>query len=299
VRVSLYECQEFCSAISQKAHSYIISTLLTAILLAVLIRGKYPVLTLPNHCNATSDDESERSNSNGQRVRAYAFAPPPVLDRASTLACRHYVTSIVNNSDIIPRSSLTNLDVLLTVLEAVRSRLVELGMNPGNSSIASTIALFRKLSEGTNGDLLLDPIELQKVLEEAVAEASLGDGENDRFYWDEEFGHHLFVPGKLLMMHESWSMAAKTTKDVGSSEKVNDAGPSHSSPNERNNDSQGDKDKSQPGRNDNPLVFHAMWTNGTDAVLKGFEIGAGSGMVADHLTSSYERGLAMLERTCA
>jgi len=218
----------------------------TAVLLAVLIRGRYPVLAVPNRFDGTSNDDGAERRSDefniGQRVRAYAFAPPPVLDRGSALACRHYVTSIVNISDIIPRSSMTNLDVLLTVLEAVRRRLVEAGMNPGSSSgggsqsrIASAMALFRKLSEGAEGDLLLDPAELQNISKEAVAEASLGDGENDGFYWDEEFNHHLFVPGKLLMMHEPWLCAiSKTTDDdIGISKEENGAGSPRSSPSKR------------------------------------------------------------------
>ncbi|KAL9183383.1 hypothetical protein ACHAXT_005170 [Thalassiosira profunda] len=255
----------------------------TAALLAVLVRGRYPELAVPNQCNTSDDSEMSR-----ERVCAYAFAPPPTLDRASSLACSHYIVSVANNSDIIPRSSLCNLDVFLTVLEAVRSRLVEVGMNPGGSArssdgprrnaIASTLALFRKLSEGTKGDLLLDPSELQCVWKEAVSEASLGDGEADTTYWDAEFGHHLFVPGKLLMMHESWSNTV--------SEKVDGDDPAHLPASENEQDD----------RNSNTSpAFHAMWTNGTNTALKGFEVGAGAGMATDHLTTSYERGLALLQ----
>ena len=236
----------------------------------------------------------------GERVRAYAFAPPPVLDRESSLACRHYVTSVINGSDIIPRSSLTNLDVFLTVLEAVRSRLVEVGMNPGwcakkarqqhptaktTNAIASTIALFYKLCEGTEGDLLLDPAELRLILEEAIAEASLGDGEEDKFYWDEEFGHHLFVPGKLLLMYETWSTTFPTecaNEDVSS---VEANGGLISMP---TNDAQVRSDHEGRGKGQQ---FHATWTDGTNSALKCFELGAGSGMVTDHLTSSYQRSL--------
>eukprot|EP00578_Thalassiosira_sp_NH16_P025470 CAMPEP_0181097612 /NCGR_PEP_ID=MMETSP1071-20121207/11663_1 /TAXON_ID=35127 /ORGANISM="Thalassiosira sp., Strain NH16" /LENGTH=977 /DNA_ID=CAMNT_0023180107 /DNA_START=11 /DNA_END=2940 /DNA_ORIENTATION=- len=266
----------------------------TAVLLAVLIRGRYPALTeLTGDCRGMSCDGDGPLGSDDvflskQRVRAYAFAPPPVLDQESALACQHYVISIVNNSDIIPRSSLTNLDVFLTILEAVRSRLVEAGMNPGSSTrnnessskpktsvMASTMALFRKLSEGTNGDLLLEPVSLQKLWEEAVAEASLG--ESDGCYWDKEFGHHLFAPGKLLMMYESWS------KHTTPSETADSVGQLHSLPPlENGRASQGIEETQTP-------KFHAIWTDGTAAAMKGFEIGAGSSMVTDHLTTSYQR----------
>ena len=228
-------------------------------LLAVLIRGKYPLLT-----------ERRSSSLHGERVRAYAFAPPPVLDRSSALACRHYIISVVNNSDIIPRSSLSNLDAFLTILEAVRHQLMTKGMNPTGSNekrnaLASTMALFRKLSEGTRGDLLLDPAELQAICVKAMAEASLGDGEDDISYWDKEFGHHLFVPGKLLLMHETWSSFDSTTLD----------------------------------NKDSP-AFNAAWTDGTHTPLKGFDLAACGGMATDHLTMSYERALGLIEQTlCA
>jgi hypothetical protein len=91
------------------------------------------------------------------------------------------------------------------MLEAVRARLLDLGMNPdGNNKsypkgsgndfcqkpkniFASLVALFHKLSEGTEGNLLIDPLELQEVLDEAVADASLGD---DGIFWSYE-GDHL------------------------------------------------------------------------------------------------------------
>jgi hypothetical protein len=38
-------------------------------------------------------------------------------------------------------------------------------------------------------------------------------------------------------------------------------------------------------------AFHSVWTDGTVLALWGFEIGAGSGMVTDHLTSSYQQSL--------
>ena len=220
-----------------------------------------------------------------ERVQAYAYAPPPTLDRSSSLACSHYVTSIVFNSDIIPRSSLTNLDIFLTMLEAVRGRLEEVDMNPGSSkpktnAIASTVALFRKLSEGIDGELLIEPNQLQKLWKEAVEEASIGDGEEDTCYWDAEFGHHLFVPGKLLMMYEDSSPqlgSAQQQQVVVSTEEE---------------DFKEDPDHQQ---SKSIASFNAMWTNGTTiSALKRFDIGSGSGMATDHLTTSYERALALL-----
>jgi hypothetical protein len=293
-----------------------------AILLAVLLRGTYPTLAttrLPSF-NNKSDDGGSAGTSGGRRVRAFAFAPPPVLDLASSLACRHYVTSIVNNSDIIPRSSLTNLDAFLTILEAVRCRLLDEGTGlPGQmNSIASIISLFFKLCEGTDGEMVLTPADLRMLWDEATSEASLGDGENDKFYWDEEFGHHLYVPGRLLLMYESWSLApqmaggvakegmAPLEADVAGKASLCSFLPTRDMA--CGDDVQGwSKDQAHgPDRNgsngnitnitvEKPAI-HAMWTDGTILALRGFEIGAGSGMVTDHLTSSYRQSLNNLPR---
>lgn len=263
-----------------------------AVLLAVLIRGRYPTLAVP-----LDGAPASTSTRGRQRVRVYAFAPPPVLDRASALACRGYVTSVVNNADLIPRSSLTNLDAFLTVLEAVRLRLAEKGMNPGgagrrgSSALAAAGALLGKLSEGTRGELLLAPAALRRVAEEAAAEAARGDGECDGLFWDEECGHHLFVPGRVLVMHEAWRDAAREERAVALEEE------------KRREGCRPEEGASRPDCGDlhgmqQALKARAMWTDGVDAVLKTFEIGAGSGMVMDHLTCSYERGLALLEQTC-
>lgn len=210
--------------------------------------------------------DNERAAENIQRVRAYSFASPPVLDQASALQCGHYVVSIVNNSDIIPRSSLTNLDVLLTELEAVRSRLRDLGMNPvvgGKEAcrkpwhiFQSLIALYRKLSEGTDGDLLLELAELQCVLDAAVAEASVGD---EDIYWNEEGNHHLLVPGKLLMMYEPW--------------------------------------KSTGEESDTANSYRAIFTDGRAVMLRGFEVGGGASNFSDHLTTSYYHALESLRQS--
>ena len=235
-----------------------------ATLLAILIRGKYASLVTPFVSEERGDSDGTRGES--QRVRAYAFAPPPLLDRLSSLACRHYVTSVVNNSDIIPRSSLTNLDVLMTVLEAVICALTEASMNPGGSSatnpILASVALFRKLSEGTSGKLLIEPKELKRIQKEAIYEATVGDGGLDEYYWNKDGDHHLLVPGKVLLLYKKWG--ENKIKELAT----------------------------PPSDGDEALesnAYNAVWTNGTVKMLKGFEVGGEA--ITDHLTVSYFNAL--------
>jgi hypothetical protein len=280
-----------------------------AILLAVLLRGTYPTLA-----SARSPPSNNEGDGGRRRVRAFAFAPPPIFDRESSLACRHYVTSIVNNSDIIPRSSMTNLDAFLTILEAVRCRLLDGGTNlPGQlNSIASIIALFRKLCEGVEGEMVLTPTDLRMLWDEAASEASLGDGENDKFYWDEEFGHHLFVPGRLLLMYESWSSTPQTADGAAKDGMTSlDGAIARKAPlcfclptmNDVQELNEKRRSPAKNGSNESITdstaempALHAIWTDGTILALRGFEIGAGSGMVTDHLTSSYQQSLNSLRR---
>jgi len=51
------------------------------------------------------------------KVRAYGFATPPVMDKISSLASKSYVTSVVNNADVVPRASVRNLAVLADTMK--------------------------------------------------------------------------------------------------------------------------------------------------------------------------------------
>ena len=72
-----------------------------AILLGILVRSIFPSL-------------AERD-----AVRVHAFAPPPVLDIDGATGCEFFVTSVVNNADIIPRGSVANLAVLMELLRVI------------------------------------------------------------------------------------------------------------------------------------------------------------------------------------
>ena len=100
-----------------------------AILLGIQIRSTFPTL-------------AERN-----AVRVHAFAPPPVLDIDGATGCEFFVTSVVNNADVIPRGSVANLAVLMELLHAINDKLEAMGMGLGGPRRAA--ALLRKLSQGT------------------------------------------------------------------------------------------------------------------------------------------------------
>jgi predicted lipase len=80
-----------------------------ATLAAILLRSRIPQLA---------------KDASDQRVRVYAFGPLSVLDPDSSVAAALFCTSIVNNADIVPRSSLANLMVFMKLLRNGHVRLL-------------------------------------------------------------------------------------------------------------------------------------------------------------------------------
>eukprot|EP00546_Thalassionema_frauenfeldii_P020018 CAMPEP_0178901346 /NCGR_PEP_ID=MMETSP0786-20121207/3969_1 /TAXON_ID=186022 /ORGANISM="Thalassionema frauenfeldii, Strain CCMP 1798" /LENGTH=347 /DNA_ID=CAMNT_0020572433 /DNA_START=468 /DNA_END=1511 /DNA_ORIENTATION=- len=56
-------------------------------------------------------------------LHVYAFAPPPMVDRYGSLSCQDYVTTVVNQWDIIPRASLSNVQALLAYLQSLQEQM--------------------------------------------------------------------------------------------------------------------------------------------------------------------------------
>lgn len=152
-----------------------------AILLGILIRSKFPSL-------------AERN-----AVRVHAFAPPPVLDIDGATGCEFFVTSVVNNSDIIPRGSVANLAVLMKLLRVINHKLEAMGMGLGGPKRAA--ALLRKLSQGTGGEMIMTWQEVRDLIEESHRKVDLRDAQ------------HLYVGGRVLLIFDSWS-TDQTTRSV-------------------------------------------------------------------------------------
>eukprot|EP00536_Pseudo-nitzschia_multiseries_P003658 jgi/Psemu1/236880/estExt_Genewise1.C_570071 len=146
----------------------------TAVLLATLLRSKYPELFLGSQ----------------PKIHAYAFGAPPVLDHDSAIAAAGYCTSIINNADLISRLNITNLAVSLACLRTIQRKLVENDMSP--TGPVTSVAFFNKIAEGTSGTLLMTPSELDETLREAHDNLALRKPE------------HLFVPGKVLLVYNPW-----------------------------------------------------------------------------------------------
>lgn len=127
-------------------------------------------------------------------LEVVAFASPPILDYKSSLECRSFVTTVVNNTDIIPRASLANLGVLKAFLvESVRPRLAMRGILPADfSSMATLIQFLTNSAEADESDeskWIMTAEEAVDSLQSAFSKVPLEDEA------------HLYVPGRVLYMY--------------------------------------------------------------------------------------------------
>lgn len=211
-----------------------------ASLTAVLLRSRYP-------------DLIERD-----AVEVTAFASPPVLDHNSALASLSFITTIVNNSDIITRCSLANVEVLLKILSGIQEKLVEAGIDPVDYQ--STKAFLYKLREGTGGDILMTTEEGFEALGKAQADVAVDDP------------GHLYVPGRVLLMYGKWQDKVKFEEEKKAKEEA-----------EKEKGTEEEKEESPtPER----PTFCAL-TNGLTASLRLIEIDMD--LVGDHLIASYQK----------
>jgi hypothetical protein len=146
-----------------------------AALVSVILRSRFPALL----------------KDNGDILKVLAFASPPVLDYDNAVACFFFCTTIVNNSDIIPRASLSNLVVMLEFLKTLNAKMEAKGVNP--KDLDSTASFLRMLTTSQGGDMIMSAEEVGAAMDKAYEAVELRDPD------------HLYVPGKVIHMYDLWS----------------------------------------------------------------------------------------------
>jgi hypothetical protein len=219
-----------------------------AALCGLLLRSRYP-----EHFVMDGHDEDDS-------LKVLAFASPPVLDYDAAIACKSFCTTIINNSDIIPRASVSNLIVTFELVRVVRQRLVDLGLDPKDWS--STKAFLQMLTGKTVQ--ILNGQDFEDELKKAQSKVKLRDPD------------HLYCPGKILHLFDYWSK-----KDYG--EKVD----------------QDDEDGLMSSEDASDDVVDVIRTadsviasDGTSKVLRWIEVDVR--MLSDHLSPAYRSSLKAL-----
>ena len=130
-------------------------------------------------------------------LQVVAFATPAVLSYKACVACSDFCTSVVNNSDMVPRLSISNVLVMNHGLVEINKRLETKGLSPDSLSKAFSYAAdLMKLDE----DTLMTVEELDDLFLEIHSNDSLEDD------------HDLYVPGKVVALYECG--AAKSPEET-------------------------------------------------------------------------------------
>lgn len=153
-----------------------------ASLTGVLLRSQYPELITRNS------------------LEVWAFACPPVLNHKAASACSSFTTTIVNNSDVVTRASLNNIEILFQVLAEVQVKLVEKGLDP--VCMSSTASFLSKLKQGAGGDMIMTIEEGFKILSIAQSDVSVDDPD------------HLYVPGNVILLYRKWQDRKKRREEL-------------------------------------------------------------------------------------
>jgi hypothetical protein len=229
-----------------------------AALVGVLLRARFPQLWEEGH-----DDTA---------LKVVAFASPPILDCDSALGCAPFVTTVVNNADIIPRASLSNLIVLMEFLKTVNTKLEKTGEKPTNIFGVSQFML--NLSQ--RDDMVMSVDEVKVGMDQAFDSVELRNPD------------HLYLPGKVIQMYDLWSKQADEKEDPSIDGDLT-LESDHPSGNEIMAST--DNSTTTEGR----TAEGAMITDGTSKVLRSIELD--SRFLSDHMAPGYRSSIrALLDR---
>lgn len=184
-------------------------------------------------------------------IQVKAFASPPILNREAAMASSSFITTIVNNTDMVPRCSLNNVEVLFEVLQQVQTKLKEGGIDCND--FKSTMAFIEKIQQGTEGDSIMTLEEAFECLAKAQEAVPLDDP------------NHLYVGGKVILLFEKYQDHQKR-KELNAS-----------------NDKKSKKDSSS--KDEERLPTYCVQTDPVTSTLRAIEIH--KDMIFDHLTDSY------------
>lgn len=223
-----------------------------ASLLGVLLRARFSTLL---------------TDTGGMRLRVMAFASPPVLDCDSALACEPFCTTIVNNSDIIPRASLSNLIVLIEFLKILDKKLEAMGKKP--TDIVGVSQFLLSLAK-KDDDPVISVNEVMVSWDQAFDKVELRDPD------------HLYVPGKVIQMYNLCAKQDYENLDEAMDQELDEMNDRH------------DETASQdmPLRGVLQTAEIAQITDGTSRGLRSIELN--SRLLSDHLAPTYRRSIQSL-----
>jgi hypothetical protein len=140
---------------------------------------------------------------NPEYLKVWAFAAPPVVDKQASLESKSFITTIVNNNDVVPRLSLSNLEIFSKQLNDLAKMMQEDNNGKAVSGYSGSRLINAKLKE-FEGDA--SPAQ---YLGEFLVESFKMHNDDDP--------SNLFVPGKVILLYETMDSPAE---DVEEEDKV-------------------------------------------------------------------------------
>ena len=206
-----------------------------------------------------------------EKLKVYAFAPPPILDSKSSEACMSFVTSVVNNCDCVPRANIGPALTTMKFMKTVDTKLKLKGLDMSN--FRSTMAFLNKMGEGSDGEMIMTFEEVGASVVEAIGSTGVEDPD------------HLYVPGRVLLMYAPWQDGRKSE---GDSVQVNVLGTIRGWLNEFESELHPNKEESETPVGDREIL--AIECCGTSDALRFVELC--EVLIEDHMASEYRASIA-------
>lgn len=261
-----------------------------ACFVAMILRSRFPSLAKvsypSNDSSKASDKETGILSSPCSPLHVYAFAPPPVVDHDSALASTSYVTTVVNNADVIPRCSLINVALYLEILRSISERLEQERLVPAITpkKLAKFVQRIYGSDAGNAGsgsttaaEPLLTVEQIWTALQKAREDFPLRRPD------------HLYVPGKVLLFYQNWEASNSDNVQTNAKESRNETDEQDTTNNNENCGAAGEVASSSSR-------YMCRVTDGTALALQTFEID-GFRWIGDHTTASYYRCLGQVTVT--
>ena len=206
-----------------------------------------------------------------EKLKVYAFAPPPILDSKSSEASMSFVTTVVNNCDCVPRA---NIGPALTTLKFLKRVDTKLKLkNLDMSNFRSTMAFLNKMGEGADGEMIMSFEEIATSVDDAIDSAGVEDPD------------YLYVPGRVILMYTPWETDKKSK---GDSEQINVLGTIRGWLSEFES-SELLSNKEKVGTSVDK-EFRAIECSGTSDALRFVELG--TDLIEDHMAYEYRASIA-------
>ena len=272
-----------------------------AALLAVLLRSRIPKL----------QQEQQQQQQQLYSLNVLAFGSPPVLDYTSAVACESFVTTIINNSDVIARCNAGPMLVLVEALTIINTKLQQ---KPDEVSVATRRGRSQQLDIPAAIKLLSSTIKNQNrrrqksMKNQKIYDVDHDDNDKSNLTYEEvteafetaldKFGcageddddiDQLYVAGKVILMYNSWVDAFNFN---------NKKQPQQQQPSSSDNGRKGgeQKDDNEVFVEDQKFDYSAtksvLITNPAANVLRYIELDVR--MLEDHMAPSYKNSLRLL-----